>query len=399
MVGLLWFAYLLNYVDRQIIFSIFPALRADLGFSDVQLGLVGTLFLWVYSLCMPVTGRLADLIRRDRLVLTSLLLWSLATLGTALSGTATSLLLWRAVMGVTESLYVPAALSIIAILHRGATRSKALAIHGSAQFVGIVAGGWYGGWAADHIGWRTGFAVLAFAGLAYGFLLWYVFRRMPFLSNPPPQLAAKPADILKAACYWTLALAFFGFCTMLWMLYAWFPSFIYEHYHQSMTQSGLIATVCLQTSCVLGILIGGVVADRLVERIRSGRFLIAAIGLAGCAPFAYLSLAAGSLTIAKLSAAGFGFFAGLWISNMFAASYDVIARQNYGLSTGILNLVGGLAGGAAILAAGFWKATIGMVPLMKWQCLASVAGVLLLLLVVRTRFSADYNRSHAAELP
>jgi len=396
-VAFLWFAYLLNYLDRQVVFSIFPVLRRDLGFSDTQLGLVGTLFIWVYSLCMPLTGRMADRVRRDRLVIISLVLWSLATLGTALSHSAPLFLFWRAVMGVTESLYVPAALTTIAILHPGTTRSKALAIHSSAQFAGIVAGGWYGGWAADHIGWRTGFTVLAVAGTAYGFVLWRAFRRMPHLTSRDPRPAAMPATIFKSACYWTLALAFFAFCTMLWMLYAWFPNFIYEHYHLSMTQSGLAATVYLQISCVAGVLAGGVLADWLVKRIRSGRFWIAVAGLAACAPFAFLSLAAGSLANSELSAAAFGFFAGVFVANTFAAAYDVIAKQNYGLVTGILNLTGGLAGGAAMLAAGFWKVSLGMSALMEWQAIASVACAFLLLLVVVARFAKDRRTALASE--
>lgn len=396
-VAFLWFAYFLNYLDRQVVFSIFPVLRRDLGFSDTQLGLVGTLFLWVYSLCMPLTGRLADLVRRDRLVISSLVLWSLATLGTGLSTSAAVFLFWRAVMGVTESLYVPAALATIAVLHPGMTRSKALAIHSTAQFAGIVAGGWYGGWAADHIGWRPGFTLLAVAGTAYAAVLWKVFPRAPHLAAPSSQQASTPADIFKSPCYSTLALAFFAFCTMLWMLYAWFPNFIYERYQLSMTESGLTATVYLQTSCMAGVLAGGVLADWLVERVRSGRFLIAVAGLAACAPFAFLSLAAGSLVIAKLSAAAFGFFAGVFVANTFAAAYDVISRQNYGLGTGILNLTGGLAGGAAILAAGLWKASVGMAPLMKWQAIASCAGAVLLLLVVLTRFTSDRRAALASE--
>jgi MFS family permease len=395
-VAFLWFAYLLNYLDRQVVFSIFPVLRSDLGFSNTQLGLVGTLFLWVYSLCMPLTGRLADVVRRDRLVIASLVLWSLATLGTALSGSAPAFLFWRAVMGVTESLYVPAALASIAILHTGATRSKALAIHSAAQFAGSVAGGWYGGWAADHIGWRPGFALLAFAGTAYALVLWRVFRGMPHLGTQRARQPARPADIFKSPCFWTLALAFFAFCTMLWMLNAWFPSFIYERYHLSMTQSGLTATVYLQISCMAGVLAGGVLADWLVQRIRSGRFLIAVVGLAACAPFAFLSLAAGSLTIAKLSAAAFGFFAGVFVANTFAASYDVISTQNYGLATGILHLTGGLAGGAAILTAGLLKASLGMAPLMKWQAIASAAGAVLLLFVVLMRFASDRRAALAS---
>ena len=393
----LWLAYLLNYLDRQVVFSIFPVLRADLGFSDTQLGLVGTLFIWVYSLCMPLTGRMADRVRRDRLVITSLVLWSLATLGTAFSHSAPLFLFWRAVMGVTESLYVPAALTTIAILHPGTTRSKALAIHSSAQFAGIIAGGWYGGWAADHIGWRLGFTALAVAGIVYGFVLWKVFHRMPHLASHGSHLAAKPAVIFKSACYWALALAFFAFCTMLWMLYAWFPNFIYERYHLSMTESGLAATVYLQISCMAGVLAGGVLADWLVKHIRSGRFWIAVAGLASCAPFAFLSLAAGSLANSELSAAAFGFFAGVFVANTFAAAYDVISKQNYGLVTGILNLTGGLAGGAAMLAAGFWKTSLGMVVLMKWQAIGSIACAFLLLLTVVTRFAKDRRAALASE--
>lgn len=396
-VAFLWLAYFLNYLDRQIVFSIFPVLRSELGFSDTQLGLVGTLFIWVYSLCMPITGRLADVVRRDRLVISSLVLWSLATLGTGLSTSAPAFLFWRAVMGVTESLYVPAALATIGVLHPGTTRSKALAIHSTAQFSGIVAGGWYGGWSADHIGWRPGFALLAIAGAAYALILWKIFRDGPRSGIQNTHQAGKPADIFRSSCYWTLALAFFAFCTMLWMLYAWFPNFIYERYHLSMTESGLTATVYLQTSCIAGVVVGGVLADWLVERIRSGRFLIAVAGLAACAPFAFLSIAAGSLAMAKLSAAAFGFFAGVFVANTFAASYDVISRRNYGLATGVLNLTGGLSGGAAILATGLWKAALGMAPLMKWLALASAASAVLLLFDAVTRFTADRGKALAAE--
>jgi MFS transporter, Spinster family, sphingosine-1-phosphate transporter len=108
-VALLWVAYFLNYIDRQVVFSIFPALKSDLGFSDTQLGLIGSVFTWIYSVCMVASGRAADLLRRDRLITGSLVLWSIATFGTSTSRTVGSFLLWRAVMGITESLYVPAA--------------------------------------------------------------------------------------------------------------------------------------------------------------------------------------------------------------------------------------------------------------------------------------------------
>ena len=155
-VALLWITYCLNYVDRQAVFSIYPALRRDLAFSNTQFGLIGSTFTWTYSVCMMGTGRIADLLRVDRIILCSLVLWSLATLGTALSGSVGVFLFWRVLMGITESLYVPAALSLIVALHGSETRSRALGIHMTAQLAGIVAGGWWGGWAATGSGGETG---------------------------------------------------------------------------------------------------------------------------------------------------------------------------------------------------------------------------------------------------
>ena len=118
-------------------------LTREMGMSNVQLGLVGTVFTWSYSLSMPFAGRIADVVPRERLVVASLLLWSLATLGTGISRSVSSFLFWRAAMGITESLFMPAALALIATVHAEATRSRALAIFATAQFAGIFAGGWY----------------------------------------------------------------------------------------------------------------------------------------------------------------------------------------------------------------------------------------------------------------
>jgi MFS family permease len=178
-VGFLWVTFLLNFVDRQLIFSIFPVLRRDLGFSDTQLGLIGSLFIWTYVVCMPFAGRLTDVFPLHRLILCSISLWSLATLGTGLSHSAAAILFWRCMMGVTESLYMPSAVKLIAIAHSSATRGRALSVHGTAQVLGIVLGGWYGGWMADHGIWRIGFFSLAAAGVAYAFILVRVFRSLP----------------------------------------------------------------------------------------------------------------------------------------------------------------------------------------------------------------------------
>lgn len=391
-VAFLWVTYLINYVDRQVVFSIFPVLRGDLGFSEAELGLIGSVFTWVYSLCMPLTGRVADLVPRPRVVLSSLVLWSLATLGTGLSGSVTAFLVWRGVMGVTESLYVPAALGLIASLHGAASRSKALAIHGTAQLAGIVAGGWYGGWAAETIGWRRGFFLLAGTGVAYALVLARVLRGLGTSRSVRRGPAAAPLDVFGSRCYLVLALAFFTFCAMLWMLYAWLPDFVRARYGLSLAQSGFTATFYLQTGSALGVLAGGVLADRVVKRFAAGRFYVAGLGLLACAPLAYLTLAVSSLRLLALAAAGFGLLAGFMIANVFASAYDVISERNYGFGAGVLNLVGGLAGGAAIFITGLWKDSYGFATLMRWVASSAMAAASLMLLVAIVRFDADRRR-------
>ena len=390
--GFLWIAFVINYLDRQVVYSIFPALKKDLGFSDPQLALVGSVFLWVYSLCMPFTGRLADRAPRDRVIVASLVLWSLSALGTALSHSVSGFLFWRGMMGVTESLYVPAALAIIASLHSPATRSRALAIHATAQLAGIVAGGAYGGWMADNIGWRQGICWLTAAGIVYAAVLIVVFRYVPKPGRKTGSAAGFAFDIFRSRCYVALSVAFFFFLTMLWVFYVWLPTFIYERFRLSMTESGFTATIYLQTCTAIGALSGGWVADKIVRRTGAGRFYVAGIGLLLSTPFAYLTLAASSVLSLKLASAAFGLLSGLMVANVFACAYDVIQEHHYGFGAGVLNMIGGLAGGAGILVAGLLKETIGIAGLIGWAAVATAIAASVMLLTAATRFDTDRRR-------
>ncbi len=388
MVAFLFAAFGLCYVDRQVVFSIYPVLKRELGFSDTQLGLVGSLFGWAYALSMPVAGRIADIVRRDRLVTASLALWSIATLGTALSRSSAAFLTWRVVMGLTESLYFPAAIGILATLHPGSTRSRALSIHQSAQLAGIIAGGWYGGWAAESMGWRMGFRLLCIAGIVYSIFLMRVFRGLPLPPRPAretPQRAT--SELLHRPLYLILAFSFFWFCAVLWILYAWLPDLLYERFRLSMSASGLDATLYIQVSCGAGVLVGGWFADYLALRIRAARLYVVGCGMLFSAPCAHFALAADSLAQFRFYAAGFGLLAGLAIGNIFAAAYDVVADRNYGFAAGVMNMAGGVSGAGAMLIAGVYKSEIGISGLMTWTAAATVFSGILLLASARWCFN------------
>jgi MFS family permease len=388
-VALLFAAFALCYVDRQSAFAIFPVLKRDLKFSDLQLGLVGSLFGWSYALSMPLAGRLADVVRRDRLVIASLVLWSVAALGTASSGSAGAFLGWRVVMGLTESLYFPAAIAIIGVLHRGATRSRALSIHQSAQLVGIVAGGWYGGWTAEHPGWRNGFSLLGALGIAYAFVLLRGLGRIaPATQTLRPAWRRSLRELRQSTLYMVLAVAFFCFCAVVWIVYAWLPDLLFERFGLSLSASGLDATLYIQVSCGAGMLLGGWLADRLISRMRAARLFVVACGILLSAPFVVLAFTASSVGWFRIYAVGFGLLAGLAIANIFAAAYDLVRDQNYGLAAGVLNMTGGISGGAAMLLVGAYKDTFGISRLVVCAAGSAMVSALVLLAFTRSQLTA-----------
>jgi hypothetical protein len=116
------------------------------------------------------------------------------------------------------------------------------------------------------------------------------------------------------------------------------------------------------------------------------------LGLFACAPFALATFGVQSLLLAELSACGFGFFAGLFVSNMFASAYDLVAKHNFGLATGIINMIGGLGAGAAILFTGMLKESFSMSALMAGGTGLAMAMAVILTIVV-TKRSIHHPRS------
>jgi MFS family permease len=395
LVGVIWLAFVLNYIDRQAAFSIFPVLRSELGFSETQLGLVGSVFIWTYSLVNPLAGRLADLLRREDLMTASMVLWSVAALGSATSRSPVQFLLWRAGMGITEALFVPAALSRIASAHPGATRSRALALYSTGQMVGIVIGGWFGGWMVPALGWRGGFVVLAGVGIAFAPVFWRLLGRSERDSVATPS-SQRPGIVLGSRCYLALAVAFLLLCALLWMVYGWLPEFLYSRYGLTLAAAGLVATAYTQTGSVGGLLLGGWIADRLTVHLRPARFYVAAAGLALASPFAALIFAGPDLSFLKLYTGCFGLCSSLMIANVFAAAYDVIPKSSYGFGGGALNMVGGLSGGVAMFAAGYWT-NLGPRGLTRGAAVAGLVTALLLFAVAHRRFLSDRHRAGLAD--
>src|SRR6185369_15835401 len=175
-VVMLWFVCFFNYADRQAIFSVFELLKSEMSLSDVQLGIVGASFMWVYALIGPIAGLVGDRFNRKTLIITGLVFWSLITIATALSTKYSHLVLFRALEGFGEAFYFPASMSMLSDYHQPRTRSRAMSIHQSSVYAGTIAGGSLAGILGQRYGWRSSFYLFGLLGILLGVLLLMLLR-------------------------------------------------------------------------------------------------------------------------------------------------------------------------------------------------------------------------------
>ena len=394
LVGLMWIAYFLNYTDRQVVFSIFPILESELRFTPTQLGLTGSVFLWIYALCNPLAGMLGDRLPRRTLIVSSLVAWSGITALTGASTSAVMLLACRGLMGVAEALFFPSALTLTAHAHGPQTRSRAVALFSTAQILGIVMGGWYGGWMGERREWRWAFYSLGIAGMLYAIPYYFLLRRS---SEPPapPRRDESKVSLVRIPSYLLLCTVFPSFTFVLWLLYAWLPDFFYNRFSLSLGEAGFASTAFLQGGTVAGLVVGGVLADRLHGRVRAARFWLVAAGLLLCAPGVLVVANSGSLPVAKIAAAGFGVGCGLAVSNFFPSCFEVVPRSAHATAVGFLNLLGGLVSGFAPLLAGLVKKSVGIPALMTLAGAICLLAAGVLVAGMRRWFLADAVRAQA----
>ena len=159
-----------------------------------ELGAILALFKWVYAFLSPIGGYLADRHSRRHVIAGSLFVWSLVTWTTGHVTTYEQLLVTRALMGISEAFYIPAALALIADFHTGPTRSRAVGLHQMGIYVGVIIGG-FGGYAADHpdLGWRWAFSLCGLIGIVYALPLFLMLRNPGRPADAPGRGRRRPA--------------------------------------------------------------------------------------------------------------------------------------------------------------------------------------------------------------
>jgi MFS family permease len=370
-VAMLWCVCFLNYADRQLLFTVFPLLKSEFRLNNAALSVVSASFMCTYAVFGPLAGLVCDRASRRGLVLGTLVFWSAVAAATAMARTYAQLVAGVALGGLGEAFYFPAAMSMIADYHGAATRSRAMALHQSSVYVGSIAGGVLAGVIGQRFGWRAGFRAFGAAGVLLGCLLWPLLREPPRglsdqADGAAPARGGLPESLRELAgnrMAWLLVAVFVGANFVAMIFTVWMPTFLFSRFHMSLAMAGLSGAAYLQMASVAGVICGGALADELArrgKRDKGARMRVQALGLFGGVPFLLASGWTSAVALVLGAMIGFGFFKGVYDSNLWAALYDLIPIERRGVAMGVMNSLGWLGGAAAQLAIGAASDRLGM---------------------------------------
>ena len=355
LVALLWVVALLNYMDRQMLSTMRPSMQIDIHElqSATNFGYLMGIFLWVYGFMSPVSGIIADKFNRKWLIVGSLFVWSAVTYGMGLANTFHQVYWLRAVMGISEALYIPAGLSLIADFHNDKTRSLAIGIHMTGLYVGQALGG-FGATIAAAYTWHYTFHTFGLIGIAYSVILILFLREKK--EEPLEQLAGKTfvkekvpvfkglAILLSNISFWIILFYFAVPSLPGWATKNWLPTLFAENLHIPMSQAGPLSTITIAASSFIGVIFGGILSDRWVQKNIRGRIYTSAIGLGLTIPSLLLLGFGHSLLNVVGAGLCFGIGFGMFDANNMPILCQFVPQKLRATAYGIMNMVGVFAG-------------------------------------------------------
>lgn len=387
---------LLNYLDRQMLASMkFSVMQdiPDIG-NEANWGKILAFFKWTYAFLSPVGGYLADRFSRRYVIAGSLLAWSAVTWATAHAATFQQLLVTRAVMGVSEAFYIPAALALIADYHLGPTRSRAVGAHQMGIYAGVILGG-FSGYAADHpaLGWRWMFELCGLAGLLYALPLFFLVRNAP-AAAPQETRSASPWGALRELLgnfSFILLVLYFTLPAMAgWIVRDWMPAILKAEFGIGQGKAGVSATLFWMLAAIAAALAGGWLADRWTRRNPRGRIYTSAIGvflIAAAMMGVGYSPQTGVLALAVAFLIVFGVGWGFFDTNNMPILCQIARPQVRATGYGLMNLVSISCGGVADWGFGLLR-DHHISLLAIFGIFASVAALsVVLVLLIRPRYT------------
>ena len=387
-VGLLWVVALLNYMDRQMLSTMRESMQIDISEleSAVNFGRLMAIFLWIYGCVSPFAGAVADRVSRKWLIIGSLGVWSTVTL---LMGHCTTFgqIYWlRALMGVSEALYIPAGLSLIADYFTGSARSLAIGIHMTGLYLGQAIGG-FGARLAEAYSWQQTFHWFGLIGVAYAVVLVFALNDKRRESVQPDPEAIKVnkeplwrsfALIFSNVAFWVILFFFASSSLPGWATKNWLPTLFAGSLGIPMSQAGPISTITIAASSFIGVLIGGSLSDKWVRKNLKGRIYTSAIGLGLMVPaLIFIGLGHG-MAAAVGAGVCFGVGYGMFDTNNMPILCQFVSAKHRATAYGLMNMTGVFAGAVITKVLGQWadKGNLGL-------GFALMAGITLLAMVIQ----------------
>lgn len=396
-VALLFVVGALNYLDRTMISTMRASIVGSIPMSDAQFGLLTSVFLWVYGILSPFAGYLADRFSRSKVVIASLFVWSLVTWLTSHATTYGQLIATRALMGVSEAFYIPAALALIMDYHKGATQSLATGLHMCGVMVGQSLG-FIGGYLAENHSWQYAFSLLGLIGIAYS-----VFALLFLKDAPRAESAAAEDDggLTLGSAFKNLftnrsfiyLFVFWGIMGIVgWLIMAWLPTFYQEQFNLTQSKAGFYATAYLYPVAIVGLLLGGFVADRWSRINKYSRILVPVIGLSVAAPAVFIGSNTTVLAVAVAAFLTYGLTRNFVDTNLMPILCMVADNRYRATGYGIMNMFGTVIGGIGIYAAGaFRDSNVNLNMIYSVAAASIVICVILLLLVKRDAAKRQFS--------
>jgi len=386
-VGLLWVVALLNYMDRQMLSTMRDAMQADIVEleSAANFGRLMAIFLWVYGLISPAAGAIADRLSRKWLIIASLGVWSAVTLLMSYATSFSQLYWLRALMGVSEALYIPAGLSLIADYFTGSARSLAIGIHMTGLYIGQAAGG-FGATAAATWSWQATFHWFGIIGIAYAVILVFLLHEKPRgqiekkVEIPPVHepVWRSFALIFSNVAFWTILFFFASSSLPGWATKNWLPTLFADSLGIPMSQAGPLSTITIALSSFIGVMAGGPLSDKWVKRNLRGRVYTSAIGLSLMIP-ALVLLGIGNGMFAAIAAGlCFGIGYGMFDANNMPILCQFVPSRQRASAYGLMNMTGVFAGAIVTKVLGNWAENGNL-----GAGFALMAGVLILALALQ----------------
>jgi MFS family permease len=410
LVGLLWMVALLNYMDRQMLSTMKPSMQVDIAElqSATNFGYLMAIFLWIYGFMSPVSGLIADKFNRKWLITGSLFVWSGVTFAMGYATTFDQLYWLRAIMGVSEALYIPAGLSLIADFHQSKTRSLAIGIHMTGLYMGQALGG-FGATIAARYSWQETFHTFGLIGIVYSLVL-ILFLREYKSGDKVPSMAGRSEVVPKSsvfkgigllltnASFWVILIYFAIPSLPGWATKNWLPTLFAENLGIDMSRAGPLSTITIAASSFLGVIFGGILSDRWVQRNLRGRIYTSAIGLGLTIPSLLLIAFGHSLFHVIGAAFCFGFGFGMFDANNMPILCQFVSSKYRATAYGLMNMTGVFAGAfiTDLLGKSTDAGNLG-------KDFAMLAGIVLVALLIQLYFlrpkEADFIDTSEAKIP